>query len=119
MAEVRLKTDRAGYDANVLTCLLNKSSTTYLCDRGSQVFLVTHPFHPLCGQEFELIDRRLNWGEDRVYYSTAGNHLKSLPASYTSVQGVDPFVTIGNGRAYFRIEDLMALVHCIGRGSNE
>ncbi|MHB1905125.1 MAG: DUF5372 family protein, partial [Ferrimicrobium sp.] len=27
---------------------------------------MTHPFHPLAGQEFDLISRKRNWGEDRV-----------------------------------------------------
>jgi len=27
---------------------------------------VTHPFHPLFGREFVLVDLRLNWGENRV-----------------------------------------------------
>jgi Family of unknown function (DUF5372) len=80
--------------------------------------VVTHPFHPLSGQEFELIDRRLTWGEDRVYYYAADNHLKSLPASYTNIQGADPFVRMANGRAYFRIDDLMELAHRLGKGSD-
>jgi hypothetical protein len=28
---------------------------------------VTHPFHPLCGQDFEFVTYRQNWGEDRVH----------------------------------------------------
>ncbi|WP_367183921.1 DUF5372 family protein, partial [Ferrimicrobium sp.] len=28
---------------------------------------MTHPFHPLAGQEFDLISRKRNWGEDRVF----------------------------------------------------
>lgn len=106
-------------DASAPICRSNKLSTTLSCDRRSQVFLITHPFHPLCGQEFELIDRRLTWGEDRVYYYAAGNHLKSLPASYSNVQGADPFVLIANGRAYFRIDDLIELAHCLGKRSHE
>ena len=34
----------------------------------AQFLRVTHPFHPLLGKEFPLADRRLTWGEDRVYY---------------------------------------------------
>ncbi|MGO9975990.1 MAG: DUF5372 family protein, partial [Solirubrobacteraceae bacterium] len=25
---------------------------------------VTHPFHPLCGREFEFVRQKKNWGED-------------------------------------------------------
>jgi len=31
-------------------------------------FRVTHPFHPLLGMEYELVTRKLTWGEDRVFY---------------------------------------------------
>ena len=26
---------------------------------------MTHPFHPLCGQDFEFVVYRQNWGEDK------------------------------------------------------
>ena len=42
--------------------------------------------------------RRL--GDDRV---------RSLPASWTDVEGVDPFVVLAAGRTFFRVDDLVAL----------
>ena len=82
-------------------------------DVQTQVFQVTHPFHPLAGQRFELVDRYRTWGEDRVYYHTAAGELKSLPAGWTDVAEPDPFVVIGAGRAYFRPADLWAVVQLI------
>src|SRR5438270_10028490 len=41
-------------------------------------FRVTHPFHPLFGQEYELIVYRHNWGEDRVYFQDSQGALCSL-----------------------------------------
>lgn len=69
-----------------------------------------HPFHPLSGHEFELLYRRLNWGVDRVYYHDSSGRLRSLPAAWTSVVAPDPVIIIAAGRAYFRVEDLLAMV---------
>jgi hypothetical protein len=70
---------------------------------------VTHPFHPQRGQEFELLDRRRTWGEDRVYFEDERGELKRLPAAWTSAADTDPFVSISKGRSFFRVEDLIAL----------
>jgi hypothetical protein len=72
-------------------------------------FRITHPFHPLRGTEYDLVARRTNWGEDRVFiYDTEGT-LKSLPASVTDVVPVDAFTHISAGRSAFRVDDLLAL----------
>jgi hypothetical protein len=63
----------------------------------------------LFSQEFELIEYRKNWGEDRVYYHDAEGHLQSILASCTDAGGADPFVEIAAGRSYFRYEDLVRL----------
>jgi len=36
--------------------------------------------------------------------------VRSLPASWTDVAGVDPFVALAAGRSRFRVEDLLLLV---------
>jgi len=70
---------------------------------------VTHPFHPLFGQRFELVDRRHTWGLDRVYYYDEQGRLCSLPAAWTSMAPADPYVTIAAGRSYFHIDALQEL----------
>jgi Family of unknown function (DUF5372) len=70
---------------------------------------VIHPFHPLFGQEFELIEYRKNWGEDRVYFLDIEGRLAAILASCTDAGGVDPFVEISAGRSWFRYEDLLRL----------
>jgi len=74
-----------------------------------QVFRVTHPFHPLFGREFELIEYRQNWGEDRAYFRDAEGGLQSILASCTDAGGTDAFVEISAGRCFFRYEDLVRL----------
>ncbi|HLC28552.1 MAG TPA: DUF5372 family protein [Dehalococcoidia bacterium] len=70
---------------------------------------MTHPFHPLFGCEFELVTRRKNWGEDRVFYVAPEGRTVSLPTSWTDVAPVDPFVQIAAGRCDFRYSDLVDL----------
>ncbi len=56
-------------------------------------FRVTHPFHPWFGREFELVDYRHTWGEDRVYYFDEKGDLGRIPTPYTDARGADPFLT--------------------------
>ena len=78
-----------------------------------QRFRVTHPFHPLAGREFDLVVRKYNWAEDRVFYFGDDGQLASLPAGWTDVDVPDPFVAIAGGRCAFRVEDLLALATLI------
>lgn len=69
-----------------------------------------HPFHPLTGREFELVGYGHTWGEERVFYREPGSEVvRSLPASWTDVEGPDPFTVLGEGRSYFRVDDLLSL----------
>lgn len=71
---------------------------------------MTHPFHPLCGREFDLVTYRQNWGEDRAYFHDDQGQLRSLPADWTSIGLDDPFVVVSAGRAVFRTTDLLELM---------
>ena len=70
---------------------------------------ITHPFHPLCGREFEFVTCRLNWGEERVYYHDEQGALAAVPARWTSMVSPDPVVELSGGRSAFRAADLLAL----------
>jgi len=76
---------------------------------GAQVFTVTHPFHPLRGQSFDLIAVRNNWGGDRVSYLGTEGRLRTLPLEWTDVHKPDLVVTVGAGRAIFRADLLRQL----------
>jgi hypothetical protein len=49
------------------------------------------------------------WGEYRVFYADDDGALAAMPVNWTDVPEVDPFVTIGGGRAYCRLSDLLRL----------
>jgi hypothetical protein len=92
---------------------LHLPSTTSDRPYSPEVFRITHPFHPLYDQAFELVQVRSNWGKNHVYYVHAEDELKILPISWTSLAAPDPFVTMAAGRAAFRLADLLSLVHLI------
>ena len=71
---------------------------------------MTHPFHPLCGREFDLVTYRHNWGEDRVYFHDDQGQLRAISAAWTTLGSDDPFVAVSAGRAAFRTADLVELV---------
>ena len=70
---------------------------------------MTHPFHPLAGLEFDLVVRKRNWGEDRVFLFDGDGRFRSMPAGWTDVDPPDPFVAVAAGRSLFRVEDLLAV----------
>jgi len=79
------------------------------------VLRITHPFHPLRGKTFKLIERRNTWGEDRVYFYDVRGEFRRLPAAWTSVSARNAFETISAGRSHFRVEDLLQLVSLIAQ----
>ena len=76
-------------------------------------FRVTHPYHPLLGQEFDLVDYSICWGEARVFFYNDAGRLCSMPATWTSIGPVDPFVEISGKRSPFRVTDLLELSQMI------
>jgi hypothetical protein len=76
---------------------------------------VTHPFHPLHGLRFELIEYRQAWGEDRVYYLDSSGQLQRLPAAWTDVVGEDPFMAVAGGRSPLRVAELLQLADLVAR----
>ena len=71
---------------------------------------ITHPFHPLAGQTFEVVSRSPHWGEDRVIYRAADGTLPTIAARLTDMEAPDAFRRVAAGRAAFRTIDLLRLV---------
>ncbi len=63
----------------------------------------------------DFVERRRNWGEDRVFYRDRKGHLTSLPAHWTSVEPEDPFLVIAAGRSRLRVDDLIELADLVMR----
>ncbi len=70
---------------------------------------VTHPFHPLHGQELELVQACRGWHEERVCLQREDGQLTWLSRRWTSLATVDPFVELSAGRALLRVQDALEL----------
>ena len=70
---------------------------------------MTHPFHPLHGREFPLVEIKSVMGVELVHYTGDDGALRSIRRGWTSVACEDPFVRVGSGRSAFRVSDLLAL----------
>jgi len=53
------------------------------------------------------------WGEARVTVQTPDGSLRSLPVGWTDWLPPDPALTVGRGRAYFRLDDLLTLADLV------
>ena len=96
----------------LLGCLSEPSTTPN--DADGELFSVTHPFHPLFGQQFSLLAQRYAWGESRVFFlDPATTHVRSLPTIWTNLAPPDPFVAFASERAILRLSDLQALVRLL------
>jgi len=69
----------------------------------------------LYGQQFEILSCRHNWGEYRVTFYDTPDHVRALPAAWTSLVPPDPSVVLAAGRAAFRVADLLELSRLVGR----
>jgi hypothetical protein len=88
--------------------LSHRLSTTSSAN-GRKTFKITHPFIPQYGNEYEFIDRRLTWGEDRVVYINQKGDVAAVLTSWTDVAEPDIFVLQSAGRSNFRYSDLIEL----------
>jgi hypothetical protein len=89
--------------------LWTKSSTAAGVGTTGVAVQITHPFHPHCGQTFELINRGQHWGEDRVIYRALDGTLPTIAAEFTDLGLQDAFRHVAAGRAAFRTVDLLGL----------
>ena len=76
---------------------------------------MTHPFHPLYNQQFEILNYRHNWGEYRVTFYETPDQVRTLPAAWTSLVPTDPSIVLAGGRAAFQVRDLLALIQLLQR----
>ena len=55
---------------------------------------MTHPFHPLHGHEFELVETMAVMGVEWVHYTGDDETLRTIRQAWTSVAAEDPFVRV-------------------------
>jgi hypothetical protein len=84
-------------------------------DTTNRRIRITHPFHPQSGRDFDLVCRRLSWGEDRVTYADGDGRLRSVSANLTDIDPVEQFRHVAAGNAAFHPLDLLALCDLLAR----
>ncbi len=57
----------------------------------------------------EYFEYRRDWSGQRVYFHDESGCLTSMPAEWSSVVPPPPVQVIGEGRARFRLDDLVGL----------
>jgi hypothetical protein len=83
--------------------------STTPCGGSRKTFKVTHPFIPQYNDEYEFIDRRFTWGQDRVVFLNKKGDFATIPTSWTDVAEPDLFNQQSKGRCNFRYADLEKL----------
>jgi hypothetical protein len=82
---------------------------------GSPLVRITHPFHPLTGQQFACIGERFNRYGRRLLLEIDGETVCSVPPQWTDLVGPDPEIVSGQQRAAFRVADLLELLRLVER----
>ena len=76
---------------------------------------ITHPFHPLSGQQFACVGERFNRYGRRLLLQVDGSTVCSVPPPWTDVVAQDPEIALGDGRALLRITDFLELARLVAR----
>jgi Family of unknown function (DUF5372) len=74
---------------------------------------ITHPFHPLSGQQLACVGERYNRSGRRLLLQVDEASVCSIPPQWTDLVAPDPEIVIGAQRALFRVADLLELVRLI------
>lgn len=70
---------------------------------------ITHPFHPLHGKCFCIVEHRCVFAESFLYFHDETGRLRQIPAAWTDFAEGDPFVEIADGRSALHVSFLLKL----------
>jgi len=93
--------------------LLSHRLSTTSCVNSRKTFKIIHPFIPQYNNEYEFVDRRQSWDQDRVVYFDKNGDAATVLTSWTDVAEPDMFVAQSAGRSHFRYADLAELAKLI------
>jgi hypothetical protein len=80
---------------------------------------ITHPFHPLSGKQFDLVEHRCIFSESYVYFHDDCGHLREIPAAWTDFVKGDVFVEIAAGRSPLHVMCMLELADLVERMARE
>ena len=76
---------------------------------------ITHPFHPLSGKQFDLVEHRCIFAESFVYFHDCDGHLREIPSAWTDFVSGDAFVEVAAGRSPLHARCLLELADLVER----
>ena len=76
---------------------------------------VTHPFHPLGGQQLPCVGERYNRYGMTLLLKADDGTVYAVRPQWTDVMAPDPEIVLGGQRALFRVSDLLELVRLVDR----
>jgi hypothetical protein len=76
---------------------------------------ITHPFHPLSGQQLACVGERFNRYGKRLLLKVDESTVCSVPPQWTDVVAPDPEIAIGNASALLRVTDFIELARLVAR----
>ena len=82
---------------------------------GTRLVRVTHPFHPLSGQQLVCRGERYNRYGMTLLLETKDGSVCSVPPQWTDLVAPDPEIVMGERRALFRMVDLLELTLLVER----
>src|ERR1700728_4644374 len=82
---------------------------------ATRLVRVTHPFHPLNGRQLVCVGERYNRYGTRLLLRVDEEHVCSVPRPWTELVAPDPKVVLAEGRAPFRVVDLLELADLVSR----
>ena len=86
---------------------------------SAHLVCITHPFHPFAGQQLVCVGERYNRSGKRLLLRVDDGTICSVPPQWTDIAVPDPEVLMGQGRALFRVADLVELARLVTRLSAE
>ena len=93
----------------------NASSIAPIPNQEVRRIRITHPFHPLSGRQFDLVEHRCIFAESFVYFHDDAGHLREIPAAWTDFVKGDAFVEMAAGRSPLHAGCLLQLCDLMDR----
>ncbi|MGE0681933.1 MAG: DUF5372 family protein, partial [Candidatus Binatia bacterium] len=91
----------------------NSIQNAGVASAATRLVRITHPFHPLSGQQLACVGERYNRSGRRLLLQVDEATVCSVPPQWTELIVLDPEIVIGAHRALFRVADLLELVRLV------
>jgi len=88
---------------------LNGRANAPITPEISRRIRITHPFHPLSGKQFDLLEHRRIYSESYIYFHDDCDEMRVIPAIWTDFVKMDAFVEMAAGTSPLHAACLLEL----------